>query len=211
MNKITRLFAATVLVGFAGTLAIADERSRQPAPEADAPPTPESAQPETKESGPEADAAGPAAAMTGERLAELIGLIDAEAQVESNVLQFRFRQRQMVLIYDSAADRMRLMSPIAEASVLDESLMYRMLQANYDAVLDPRYAVARDIVWSAYIHPLAALSDAQFASAVVQVYTAAETFGTTFSSGGIVFGGGDSQEQNQRLLEELNKLLNPTT
>ncbi|MCG8464815.1 MAG: type III secretion system chaperone [Xanthomonadales bacterium] len=163
------------------------------------------------ESTPSADDASMLKAMTAERLGEIIQLIDANAVAQGNSWRFQFQERPLFLVYDKEADRMRLMSPIAEAEQLDEDLLYRMLQANYDAVLDPRYAIARGIVWSAFIHPLSPLSDEQFASAVVQVFTAAETFGTSFSSGGIVFGGGDSQEQHRRLLESLQDLLNPTT
>lgn len=149
--------------------------------------------------------------MTAERLGRLVRLIDQNAVQQANSWQFQFQQRPMFLVYDEKADRMRLLTPIVESAQLDADLMLRMLQANYDAVLDPRYAVAKEIVWSVYIHPLSPLDESQLASAVVQVHTAAATFGTSFSSGALVFGGGDSQEHHRRLLESLRELLNPTT
>lgn len=153
----------------------------------------------------------PKSGMTAERLGQIARLIDANAKANGNSWQFSFQDRRLYLVYDVPADRMRLMSPIIEASELTDTLMYRMLQANYDAVLDPRYAIAKGVVWSVFIHPLAALSNEQLASAIAQVHTAAETFGTSYTSGGLVFGGGDSQGHHRRLLEQVKKILNPTT
>ena len=83
--------------------------------------------------------------------------------------------------------------------------MERMLQANYDAVLDARYAIANDIVWSTFIHPLTSLTEDDFISALAQTVTAAETFGTSYTSGAVVFGGGDSSGIHEDLLEELQE------
>jgi len=153
----------------------------------------------------------PPAALDGARLAELIRLVDPEAQVDANSVRFTIAGRMHLAVFDEAADRMRLMTPVASVEVLDESLMYRMLQANYDSVLDSRYATAQGLVWSVFVHPLSTLDEAFLASAIRQVHTAAETFGTTFSSGELVYGGGDSQEQLDALEEALRDLLNPST
>jgi hypothetical protein len=54
------------------------------------------------------------------------------------------------------------------------------------------------MLWSAFIHPLSDLSDHQFIDGLAQTVNLAATFGTTYSSGALVFGGGDSQgEQNK--------------
>ena len=58
--------------------------------------------------------------------------------------------------------------------------------------MDARYAIARDIVWAAYLHPLKALSDAEFLSGIGQAVNLAQTFGKTYSSGGVAYGDGDS-------------------
>lgn len=158
---------------------------------------------------PHEESAPAATPMTGARLVELIKRIDPEPQNQGNVWQFALRERPILLIYDEDAGRMRMLSPIAKTEILDASLMQRLLQANYDSALDARYAIANDMVWSAFIHPLASLSEDDFASGVAQVYTAAETFGTTFTSGALVFGGGDSNEENRKLMEYLNKQLKP--
>ena len=48
-----------------------------------------------------------------------------------------------------------------------------MVQANFDAVPGPRCAVACGYARSVFIHPPAVPGEAQFADAIVQVYTAA--------------------------------------
>jgi len=159
---------------------------------------------------PEEAAPSTATAMTGERLIELLGKLDPEAQRDGNGLQFSIGDRVHILIFDSDADRMRLMSPIAEAEILGPELMQRIMQANFDSALDARYALAQGIVWSVFVHPLSSLDEAFLASALGQVHTAAETFGTTFSSGMLTYGGGDSQARIEELIEALEKLANPT-
>jgi len=160
---------------------------------------------------PDAPPEAPPVRLDGERLAKLLGLVDPEAQVDANSVRFKIAGRPHFAVFDEAADRMRLMTPVAPVEVLDESLMYRLLQANYDSALDARYATAQGLIWSVFVHPLSTLDDAFLASAIRQVHTAAETFGTTFSSGALVYGGGDSQEQLEQLEEALRKLLTPST
>ena len=117
--------------------------------------------------------------------------------------RFVLGERAMVLVADPVADRMRLMTPITGAAGLDAELQYRLLQANFDTALDARYAVAGETLWAAYIHPLSPLDRDRLADAALQVWTAAETFGTTFSSGSLRFRGGDSGEEIRKRREEL--------
>ena len=116
----------------------------------------------------------------------------------------------MILVFDENADRMRMFTPIGPESALDSGLMRRMLQANFDSALDARYAIANELIWGVFIHPLSRLDDEQFASALVQVLNVATSFGSSFSSGLFTFGAGDSIEENHKLLEELRKRMNPT-
>ncbi len=145
--------------------------------------------------------------MTGQRLIELVSRIDSDLQASANGARFKVDDYELMLVFDATANRMRLMSPIIQAEDLQPELMTRMLQANFDSALDARYAVASDIVWSIYIHPLAEITETQFASALAQVITAAATFGGSFSSGALVYGSGDSNELNEKLLRELEKRL----
>jgi hypothetical protein len=149
--------------------------------------------------------------MSLERLDELLRKVDENMVRQNSTWQIHFGERALLVVTDEKADRMRIMAPIAEAGVLNEGLMLRILQANFDSALDARYAVAKGLIWSTFVHPLAALQDDELISAIFQVSTAADNFGTSFSSGIFIYGGGDSEKENRRLLEELQKRLNPVT
>lgn len=144
-------------------------------------------------------------AMTDERLDELIRRLDAEAALRGPMRQITIEGRTVLVVSDARADRMRVMTRVAPSENLDPQLLMRMLQANFDAVLDARYAVAHDQIWSVFIHPLSLLTEEEFFSGVAQVVVAAETFGDTFSSGALVFGGGDSSSLHRELYERLKK------
>jgi len=143
--------------------------------------------------------------MTPEKLTGLITKFDKEAKTEGNGITFTLNERDLILIYDVKADRMRVITPIAAAALADEDILKRMLQANYDAVLDSRYAIANNVIWAVFVHPLSSLTEEDFISSLVQVVTAAETFGVSYSSGAFVFGGGDSNTIHEELLKELEK------
>ena len=146
-----------------------------------------------------------AAEMKGKALAAVIQKLDEDAVVAGNRVVFKIAEREMMMVYDETANRMRVISPIIDASAVPAEVQERMLQANFDAVLDTRYAVGNDIVWAVFLHPLSTLTEDDFVSALAQTVTAAETFGTTYTSGAIVFGGGDSSSIHEDLLEELKK------
>lgn len=170
-------------------------------PQADSPaPEPGSGQPQA-----------PDEKMSLQRLDELLRKVDENTLRQNSTWQIHFGERALLVITDEKADRMRIMAPIAAVGILNESLMLRILQANFDSALDARYAVAKGLIWSTYIHPLAALEDDELISAIFQVSTAADNFGTSFSSGVFIYGGGDSEKENRKLLEELQKRLHPVT
>lgn len=143
--------------------------------------------------------------MKDKTLDALIQRIDKDAKLSGNVRQLVVEGRPVVVVSDEKADRMRIMSVIGPASALDADQLRRVLQANFDAVLDARYAIAQGMVWSAFIHPLSPLSERQFYSGLAQVVVAAETFGTTYSSGSLVFTGGDSEGLHRKLYERILK------
>ena len=143
--------------------------------------------------------------MTAKAMADLVKSFDAEAVVRGNLISFTLQEREVLIVHDEKSDRMRALTPIALASLLDEAILLRMAQANYDSVLDARYAVADGLIWSVFIHPLGSLEQEELISAIAQVVTAAETFGLTFTSGATVFGGGDSSEIHNDLLKKLEE------
>lgn len=145
------------------------------------------------------------APMTLERLDRLIRSIDSEARRQDSQWQFKVGDVALVAIADGKADRMRVMLPAAKADALTREVLYRALQADFDAALDARYAIANGVVWTVFLHPLGSLHEEDFLSGMAQVIVAAQTFGTTYTSGSLVFGGGDSNEAHRRLLEDLRQ------
>jgi len=145
--------------------------------------------------------------MTGERLGELVKRVDPNARVLGNGYTFKVQERDLRIVFDENADRMRIITPIIPAANLPDGLLQRMLQANFDSVLDTRYAIGSGNVWASFVHRLSSLTDEDFISGIAQTAVAADTFGTSFSSGAVVFGGGDSSEINQELLERLQQAI----
>ena len=63
-----------------------------------------------------------------------------------------------------------------------------MLIANFHSALDARYATGRGVVYAAFLHPLSALTEAELHSALRQVAALARNFGTSCSSGELLYG-----------------------
>ncbi len=145
--------------------------------------------------------------MTADRLGEIVRIVDPNAEELGNGFAFSVEERALRLVYDERADRMRIITPIISSANLPEEVLMRMLQANFDSALDVRYAVGGGNVWSVFIHRMSSLKAEDLISGIAQTAIAAETFGTSFSSGAVVFGGGDSQELNRRLQEQLEEAL----
>ncbi len=144
--------------------------------------------------------------MTAERLAELIVRIDGEAVLEGSAWFFHVEGLEVAVIYDTAADRMRIMIPIGSADELDEKGLLRMMQANFDSALDARYAVAQGTLWGVFIHPLGTLSADEFLVGLGQTVNVVTSYGSGYSSGLLIYGSGDSAEiERQRLIERLRE------
>ena len=96
-------------------------------------------------------------------------------------------QQQLMIVYDENADRMRIISPIADLKDISTEQLKLALEANFHTNLDSRYAISDGIVWSVFIHPLSDLSEELFISAINQTYNATMTFGNEYSSGYMSF------------------------
>lgn len=147
--------------------------------------------------------------MNNQRLEELIKRIDDTAQGKSGFWRFIVEGREVSVITDERANRMRIIVPIAPAKEIANEKLVRMMQANFDSALDARYSIAKDIVWATFLHPLKELGDAQFLSGVGQTVNLALTYGEGYSSGALIFGGGDSQSLQRR--ELIDRLLDKGT
>ena len=95
----------------------------------------------------------------------------------------------MYLISDTQHNRMRIVAPITNYSDLTREQLDAVLESNYHKALDARYAVSKDVLFSAYIHPLSEMHERQVRDAVRQVANLALTFGTDYSSGDLSFDG----------------------
>jgi hypothetical protein len=89
---------------------------------------------------------------------------------------------------------MRLITPVRRISELSPEQVPRVLEANFHTTLDARYATSEDILYAAYIHPLSFLSEVELRSAVRQVSNLALSFGSTYSSGELVYAPGQSPQ-----------------
>jgi hypothetical protein len=140
--------------------------------------------------------------MNVDRLDRLIHRVDAKATRAGNGWQLEIAGTTVQVISDPNHDRMRIIAPVVESEALAPTTLARLLQADFDTALDARYAIARGVLWAAFIHPLAALTDEQFLSGLGQTVNLVRTFGTTFSSGVLSFGGGDSGNLIEELVEK---------
>jgi len=144
--------------------------------------------------------------MNNERIGSLLEKLGLDAVGGDGNWRLVVDGRAVMIITDESADRMRILTPVTAAEALTEENLRRVMQANFDSALDARYALAKGTLWSTFIHPLGALDDEAFLLGLGQVVNLANTFGSSYSSGLLMFGGGDSRGIREReLIDELVK------
>lgn len=141
--------------------------------------------------------------MSNQRLQSLIEGMADEVEGRPGYWRFAVSEFSVTVITDENADRMRIIVPVARTENMNSDTLVRLMQANFDSALDARYSLAKGIIWSAYIHPLSALSDHQFIDGLAQAVNLAATYGKTYSSGALVFGGGDSKAEQDKYYREI--------
>lgn len=149
------------------------------------------------------DESAPDTTMNNQRLQRLIEQLADDIEGRPGYWRFELEGFQASVITDEEADRMRIIVPVARMEDVDADRLYRVLQANFDSALDARYSIARGVLWSAFLHPLASLSDHRFIGGLAQTVNLAATYGTSYSSGALVFSQGDSQEQQDRHYQQI--------
>ncbi|HBB55695.1 MAG TPA: hypothetical protein DCZ49_05860 [Hyphomonadaceae bacterium] len=137
-----------------------------------------------------------------DQLERLFRSVVGEVRRDGNVMTMQIEGIDVTVVTDPAAGRMRIVAPVAPQSALNAGLMTRILQANFESALDARYAIAQGALWATFIHPLLPLTDEQAVDGLGQTVTLVLTFGSSFSSGGLSFGGGDN---SNALVEELRR------
>ena len=125
--------------------------------------------------------------MNNTRLEQIIQAVGQDIQGELGYWQFTLQDTQLICITDESHDRMRIMTPIANAEDIGPETLLACMSANFDRALDARYCISNDTLWGAFIHPLGSLTAGLFQSACHQVAEVSRNFGTTFTSGGLSF------------------------
>ncbi len=140
--------------------------------------------------------------------AKLLEIIEQEADTVSasgNSIRFLLKETMLFCIYDENANRMRIISPIVKREEIGEEELLNAFVANFHSALDVKYALSDEIIWSVFTHPLMELSDHQVVDAIHQVYSAAVTFGSSYSSTNMVFPG-NTQKKEKPKPQILNKI-----
>lgn len=144
--------------------------------------------------------------MTPEKLRKLTSQVSDTLVVQGNSFRFIYKETLMISVYDENANRMRIISPIVEREKIEEKELLNAMVANFHSVLDVKYALSDEIIWSVFIHPLKELSEHQVLDAIEQVYAASATFGTTYSSTNLVFPGNTKKKDEKTLEKIINKI-----
>jgi len=127
--------------------------------------------------------------MNNHKLDDLVRQISPDVQGEVGYWQLNIKGRDILVITDTAHNRMRIMTPIAEQAALNDAEYIRLLEANFASALDAKYALRDGTLWSVFTHPLAQLTDEQFMECFAQVINLANNFGGSYSSSNLIFGG----------------------
>ena len=136
--------------------------------------------------------------MNNEGLFEILEENVEQLDGHSGAWSFVYEELMMLILTDEAHNRMRIISPIDEVGNLTQTQIIDALTANFHTALDVKYAIADDLMWSVFMHPLTELNKEQVEDAIRQVARAASTFGSSYSSTDLIFpGGGDGDEKNR--------------
>ena len=141
--------------------------------------------------------------MNPDKLLEIMQRESDTLQVNGNSYQFIVDNTMLICVFDENANRMRIISPIVEREKIGEEELLNALVANFHSALDVKYALSDEVIWSVFVHPLKELSEEQVVDAIQQVYTAARTFGGSYSSTNLVFPG--NTKKNEKTLPKVLK------
>ncbi len=125
--------------------------------------------------------------MTNTRLEQILRETAGQLKGGEGQWEFDVDGVRMYCITDESFDRMRIMAPIAELEELPHDVIQKCMEANFDRTLDVRYCIYQDHLWTAFIHPLSELSDGFLESALSQLAQSLKNFGSSYSSGTLVF------------------------
>lgn len=99
----------------------------------------------------------------------------------------------LAVIADAESDRLRVMIAVAAVDNDDPRTFRRLLEANFVASLDARYAISDTVLWALFVSPLSVLTPHQLDFAISQVIELARTTGTEYTANPTALGGGFAQ------------------
>lgn len=206
MKKSIVWFAAA---GISAAVAVVSTSALSLTAEDGKPVTPNSplAKPGNPNSTPQAPIISREGSMTIEKMRAIVKRLDANArEVKPGSFAFIISDFQVSIVSAIQVNRMRVMVRIRSSEELSREELYRISQANLDSALDARYAIGQGALWATFIHPFSSLHPKQFIEAIGSTVNLARNYGTTYSSGQLFFGGGDSGGIiGRQLIDELIK------
>ena len=125
--------------------------------------------------------------MDNRTIEKVIHVLADSIKGEEGNWQFVLKDRLLTCITDTNANRMRIMTPIIEQKKLAYTDILKLMESNFDTALYVKYAISDGLLWSVFIHPLRELSRDQLIDGILQVYTAAHTYGITYNSTSLNF------------------------
>jgi hypothetical protein len=128
-------------------------------------------------------------AMNNRKMQQILSKETDKMEGEAGSWMIYYREHILLILTDEGNNRMRIFSPIVEEEKLSAGQMRKMLHANFHTALDAKYAFYEGFAVSVFTHPLAELGEVQLVDALRQVVALADTFGTTYSSSDLRFGG----------------------
>ncbi len=114
--------------------------------------------------------------------------VEKQVQEPTWVWMFHVGAFPIMIQTQATANRMRIVGYIAEQTRISPNQIVEMMEANYHSALDARYAFTDEYVVAAFLHPFKELDGNQFVLGLYQVVSCAETFGSHYSGGTMVFG-----------------------
>lgn len=145
------------------------------------------------------------AQMTEEKLDEIIRKEAHEVKGKLGNWTMSYGDSPLVIISHAEANRMRIFAPVIEGKDMERGDMEKMLEANFHSALDAKYCLYEGMVISVYTHPLKELTESQMIDAMRQVVVLAATYGTTYSSTDMIFGGGFQEKAKPKVNESPTK------
>ncbi|PRP94757.1 hypothetical protein [Enhygromyxa salina] len=128
--------------------------------------------------------------MTLDELAALLARTTEDFRRTETHWQFAHQGVPMACLTDPSFDRMRFIAPVTELSKMDEETKNAVLEANFHTALDARYGSSNGLLFAAFIHPLSSLELTLAVSALDQVASLVQTFGSHYSGGTLELIGG---------------------